>query len=350
MPYHALNPKDVERAVVMHAKENQIQASDVYCRFHLFMIGKENEGNDFTQDTDIAGLDGAVMISVMSQEEYNQNVEWDERFQKLPEGCVWILDSADQIKDRDTFSLYGMKLEARCIPEENKSKKGFEETFRNEFGALEMSFRNIQIIFPDRAALEELADMGDLQMEYEYSFNVDGGRKEINSFCKGLRDALNGADIPHVRDVENIYDEEAYFQRLYASFFFIGIFVGVMFLLATVLIIYYKQISEGYEDCENFAIMRKVGMGKKEVQRVITTQILQVFFLPLILAAVHIAFAFPIIQKVLAILGLVNTGLFIGCTAGSMLVFAAVYGIVYFLTARTYYKIVYGKRKSLLLS
>lgn len=350
VPYHALDPKDVERAVVMHAKENQIQTSDVYSGFHLFVIGKENAENDFTQDTGIAGWDEAVMISVLSQEEYNQNVEQDERFQKLPEGCVWVSDSADKIKDKDTFSLQGMKLEARCIPEEIKSKKGFEETFHNEFEAIEMSFRNIQIIFPDRAALEELADIGDLQLKFEYLFNVDGGKKEIDSFCNGLRDALNDADIPHVGNVENVYDEEAYFQRLYASFFFIGIFVGVMFLLATVLIIYYKQISEGYEDRENFAIMQKVGMGKKEVQRVITTQILQVFFLPLILAAVHIAFAFPIIQKVLAILGLVNTGLFIGCTAGSMLVFVVVYGIVYFLTARTYYKIVYGKRKSLLLS
>lgn len=116
-----------------------------------------------------------------------------------------------------------------------------------------------------------------------------------------------------------------------------------MFLLTTVLIIYYKQISEGYEDRARFEILQKVGMGQKEVKRVIKSQIVQVFFLPLILAASHIAFSFPMIRRILAIMGLINVNLYAVCTSLSILVFAIVYGIVYYLTARSYYRIVYGK-------
>lgn len=104
-------------------------------------------------------------------------------------------------------------------------------------------------------------------------------------------------------------------------------------------------ISEGYEDRNRFDILTKVGMGQKEVKKVITTQILQVFFLPLLIAAIHIAFSFPIIKKILAILGLINVNLFAACTVGSILIFGIVYGAVYYLTARSYYRIVYTKEK-----
>ena len=347
-PYHAFDPKEAEKAVSSYAEENSLKITDAYSAYHIFMIGKEDGEQNFTQGLDVTNLKDAVMIIVMSRQEYNQNVRQEERFQKLPEGCAWVLDSEKKINDKDKFSLYGMQFEAKCIPEEMTAKKGFGETFRNAFGAIELLSRNIFILLPDQAALEELAEQGDLQMSYEYSFNPDGSREDIDSFYTGLGEALDRAGISHVESVESIYAEEEYFQRLYASLFFIGIFIGVMFLLAAVLIIYYKQISEGYEDRENFAIMQKVGMGKKEVQKVISTQILQVFFLPLALAALHIVFAFPIIQRVLAILGLSNVRLFIGCTIGSMFVFTAVYGAVYYLTAKTYYKIVYGKRESFL--
>ena len=144
--------------------------------------------------------------------------------------------------------------------------------------------------------------------------------------------------------VGNKFDDLEYFEKLYANLFFIGLFIGTMFLLATVLIIYYKQVSEGFEDRSRFEILQKVGMDKREVKKVITTQILQVFFLPLLLSCVHIAFAFFIVRRILAIMGFVNVGLFVGCTVVSILVFAAVYGIVYYLTAGAYYRIVYGER------
>lgn len=127
---------------------------------------------------------------------------------------------------------------------------------------------------------------------------------------------------------------------LYGGFLFLGVFLGLLFLLATILIMYYKQITEGYEDARRFHIMQQVGMSKAEVKATIRSQVLTVFFLPLLLAAIHVAFAFSIITKLLAALYLTDVGLFALVTVITFAVFALVYIIVYSLTARTYYRIV----------
>ena len=127
---------------------------------------------------------------------------------------------------------------------------------------------------------------------------------------------------------------------LYGGFFFLGIFLGILFIMAAILIIYYKQISEGYDDRERFIIMRKVGMTKAEIKRTIHSQVLTVFFLPLIAAGIHVAVAFPMISQILALLNMTNVSLYRICTIVCFLVFAGMYVIVYSLTARTYYKIV----------
>ena len=130
------------------------------------------------------------------------------------------------------------------------------------------------------------------------------------------------------------------FYMIYGGLLFLGLFLGVVFLMATVLIIYYKQISEGYDDRERFQIMQKVGMSKREVKASIRSQVLTVFFLPLITATIHVAAAFPIIEKLLNLLNLSNTSLFIWCLIVTVCVFAIVYAIVYSLTSRAYYRIV----------
>ena len=135
-------------------------------------------------------------------------------------------------------------------------------------------------------------------------------------------------------------DTSAEAYGLAGGFLFLGIFLGFIFLMATVLIIYYKQISEGYEDKERFEIMQKVGLSHGEVKRSIHSQILMVFFLPVAVAAVHIVFDFNMVEKLLTMFMIHNTLLTALCTLGTVLVFFAVYGAVYLLTARVYYKIV----------
>ena len=130
------------------------------------------------------------------------------------------------------------------------------------------------------------------------------------------------------------------YYALNGGFFFLGLFLGFLFIMAAVLIIYYKQVSEGYEDRERYRIMRDVGLERKMVKESISSQILVVFFAPLLVAAIHVAFDFQLMLHLLAMFGLHEGGVTLLCTAGTFLVFAVIYGLVYLLTARTYYRIV----------
>ena len=129
-------------------------------------------------------------------------------------------------------------------------------------------------------------------------------------------------------------------HSVYGGLLFVGIFLGLLFTFATVLMIYYKQITEGYEDSENYHIMQKVGMSLAEVKRSIRSQILIVFFLPLIAAIFHVAAAFNMMSRLLIAIQITNVWLFVGATAATILAFAVIYIAVYSLTAREYYKLV----------
>lgn len=167
-------------------------------------------------------------------------------------------------------------------------------------------------------------------------FNDDNIRQV--GFYNGLRELFRQKN--YNVSLESRANGEVSFLGLYGGMFFIGVYLGTMFLMATILIIYYKQITEGTEDKERFAIMQKVGMSYAEVKRSIRSQVLTVFFLPLIMAAIHVVFAFPMINKILAVLNLTNTGLFAICTLCCFAVFALIYIAVYLLTAKVYYRIV----------
>ena len=129
-------------------------------------------------------------------------------------------------------------------------------------------------------------------------------------------------------------------EALYGAVLFFGIFVGLLFLMGTVMIIYYKQVSEGYDDRERFQIMQKVGMSRREVKKCIHSQVLTVFFLPLVTAMIHTVVAFPFMTKIMRLLNFSNVHAFMIATGITIAVFAVVYVIVYAVTARTYYNIV----------
>ena len=142
--------------------------------------------------------------------------------------------------------------------------------------------------------------------------------------------------------VESKAGNRADFYGTYGGLFFLGIMLSVVFLLAAVSIIYYKQICEGYEDQSRFDIMQKVGMTKRDIRRSINSQLLTVFFLPMALSGVHLCFAFPFIHKLLLLFNLSNTPLLIGTTVVSYVAFALLYTLAYKLTSNAYYHIVSG--------
>ncbi len=167
--------------------------------------------------------------------------------------------------------------------------------------------------------------------------------KDINSYLTDVSDDLK-EDI-HSTEVESREQNRLDFFGLYGGLFGLGIILSIVFIFAAVLIIYYKQISEGYEDQSRFEIMQKVGMTKKEIRKSINSQLLTVFFLPLIFAGMHLAFAAPIIKKLLLIFNLTNLNLFIMTILISFAVFALFYMIVYKITSNAYYKIVSGAKE-----
>ena len=203
----------------------------------------------------------------------------------------------------------------------------------------------IYIVVPDREALLEIYDaqrelLGEnaRSIRQVYGFDMDADEEEQNAFYNDLLDCMAQNGISAVTEARA--EAKSSFISLYGGLFFIGVFLGVLFVMATVLIIYYKQISEGYDDRERFSIMQKVGMSRDEVKSAIHSQVVTVFFLPLIVAGIHVTAAFPLISKLLVLMQLTNTKLFIACTGACFLVFAVMYVFVYNLTARTYYRIV----------
>ena len=186
--------------------------------------------------------------------------------------------------------------------------------------------------------LNDVDSFGELNKSYDVAFDVDGNDSEMLKIINGSNQSFieSGINV----SIESVANSRESFFALYGSLLFLGLFLGSLFLMATVLIIYYKQISEGYEDKERFEIMQKIGMSKVEIKKTISSQILIIFFLPIIFTAIHIVFAFPMVTKLLALLNLTNMPLFRLCTIATISIFAVIYGIVFILTAKIYYKIV----------
>lgn len=211
-------------------------------------------------------------------------------------------------------------------------KKELSEMTSQPKSTAEM-YNTLYIIFANAEQIERIEPFS-----YADKFNLkgdDGKQKEAleqiqNEFYEKIPDGM----------MESRMLSRSSFYELYGGLFFIGIYLGSMFIMATVLIIYYKQISEGYDDRERYQIMQKVGMSKKEVKRSIRSQVLSVFFLPLVVAVIHVAVAFKVMTKILGVLNLTNVSLFAVCTIITIAVFTVFYIIVYSITAKEYYRIV----------
>lgn len=173
--------------------------------------------------------------------------------------------------------------------------------------------------------------------------DIDGDSEQKKECFENIKTALGPEQAKARILIDSRQSSLDEFYQIYGGFLFLGLFLGILFLMITVLIIFYKQISEGYDDKERFSIMEKVGMSNDEVKATIRSQVRTVFFLPILMAAIHVGMAFPMIKRLLSLFGLSNTALFAGCMAGTILVFALIYLLVFLKTSKTYYKIVGGQ-------
>lgn len=173
--------------------------------------------------------------------------------------------------------------------------------------------------------------------------DIDGDSEQKKECFENIKTALGPEQAKARILIDSRQSNLDEFYQIYGGFLFLGLFLGILFLMITVLIIFYKQISEGYDDKERFSIMEKVGMSNDEVKATIRSQVRTVFFLPILMAAIHVGMAFPMIKRLLWLFGLSNTALFAGCMAGTILVFTLIYLLVFLKTSKTYYKIVGGQ-------
>lgn len=287
------------------------------------------DGANFTLMTEENYLNSnATILEFITLDEYNK---MENKNASLDKGEALVYELQGEIVG-DTISLNDYKLN---IKERLNSFK-YEDngsSMSNTYFIVVDSLEEIQQI---HKVLEGEEDMPELS--YYYGFDVDADSETQINLTTSLRNAVSDLDLSLGIEGPEIYRAE--FYTLYGGLFFLGLFIGLLFIMATVLIIYYKQIAEGFDDKDRFEIMQKVGMSHSEIKKSIHSQVLTVFFLPLITAIIHIAFAFNIITKMLSMFNLSNISLFATCTAATILVFTFFYGIVYSLTARTYYKIV----------
>ena len=196
----------------------------------------------------------------------------------------------------------------------------------------------VSLVVADESVISAVKalDPDGVYQEIHLQMNVDGTDTEKLAFV----DSLIDSGLQNTSSITSRQDNAIDYYTMYGGFLFLGVFLGLLFLLSTVLIIYYKQISEGYEDQRRYQIMQQVGMSPREVRASIRSQVLLVFFLPLVTAGIHVAAAFPMLCKLLELFNLFDVRLFALCAAGTLLVFCAIYALVYGLTTRTYSRIV----------
>ena len=185
---------------------------------------------------------------------------------------------------------------------------------------------------------QQALEAGNMQnLQYCVQYNTNLSKQESQKLTEDLyRIDIESAYV----EAENRYEMAEQLYQIYGGLLFVGLFIGILFLMATALIIYYKQISEGYQDKKRFEIMQNVGMSLTEVKKTIRSQVLMVFFLPLVAAGIHIAVSFRIIQMMVRMLAMGETKLFGMCTLITLGIFCVIYGLVYAFTAKSYYNIV----------
>ncbi len=317
----------VQQATVSHARQYEVTLQDEV-GYYAFSCASKRSADTFTFTNQYGGQ--AYEINCVTLADYNRLTGADE---SLSQGEALITITGEPLKG-DTITLNGQSYKVKkIIP-----RAEFIDTINMAYGvtAVLPAYRDLETMEKDYTQI-----VSKYKLDYIVKYNVEGDTKELNEYFGTLKSVYSNAGLD-VHSFSNKDEARMDFYAIYGSILFVGIFFVALFLIATVLIIYYKQITEGFDDRERFSIMQKVGMSHKEVKNTIQKQVLTVFFLPLGGAVLHIAVAFRVLCILLRMFDMTNTLLFLGCTVGSVLVFAILYYTVYQITAKTYYRILQG--------
>ncbi len=272
------------------------------------------------------------MLYVMTGRDYEKYT--GQPLGAIAPGSVMVASLSGFAQDSiDVFGRTYRVADALILPEDfpDREMEGF-------LGDTEVLY----LVVADESELELLGT--GVEIQYHVAVETDGTREERKLYASAVREAVGMCRAQAGFNRSLLYSREEQREEylgMNGGFLFLGLFLGILFLMITVLIIYYKQISEGFEDRERFAIMAKVGMSRDMVKAAIDAQVRTVFFLPITVAVIHLVMAFPMLRLMLMVFGLANVSLFAGCLAATAAVFAVIYFIVFRLTSRGYYRIVY---------
>lgn len=292
-------------------------------------------------DFDLSTYEKVGYLQIITIDDYNRIMGTNEALEK--DEC--LLHCYRTEYSGSTFTIEGCST--------LKVKTVLDEMYVTGFAVMQ-AVPTVTLVTTDIATLlEPIHDLTNsignsmLEVFWSYGFNMDADADAQIAAYETLRSGISDILIsqgegPYSYSIDCREDGKAAFFGLYGGLFFIGILLSIVFLFAAVLIIYYKQISEGYEDQKRFAVMMNVGMTRQDIRKSINSQVLTVFFLPLLLAGLHLGFAFPILWKLLQMFNFSNMMLMIAVTASCFAVFALVYALVYKITSNAYFAIVSG--------
>lgn len=359
-----LYPKDISMRLYIPSMEYFNEEAFSGMRSGVDAIVPDKEAVAECAGVDIAGLftEEGVLVDYESHQNFEFNAYEDV-------GYVHIISLADynqmmgtnEILEADECLIHCFRTEysGDTFSIENcetlRVKRVLDDMYVSGYAAMQM-VPTVTLVTPDIPKLvEPLMSVKNtwgnsvLDIFWSYDFNMDvDAQAQIDAYDRLWDEIRNivitNADGSCSFSLNCREAERTAFYGLYAGLFFIGVLLSIVFLFAAVLIIYYKQVSEGYEDQKRFAVMQNVGMTKKEIRRSINSQVLTVFFTPLMLAGLHLAFAFPIVWKLLQMFNFTNMPLMVLVTVGSFAVFALVYALVYKITSNAYFSIVSGAK------
>lgn len=334
---------EIEKAIFDEIDSAEVKNKKAFSYLSVF-VGQR--GDNFTTDKEHLSFQNSYLFYILSKDDFiKRDNSFKDKIGNISKGeAVVVLNKKYDKKD---IKIFGKNY---------KVNKSFEHMEDNDLYMISTLNGLGYIILDNDESVQELYDMQEKMLGkganyYTNKIRFDfksGNKKQKAAAYKKIDNVVkkyfkeNKNDKKEISSywVESRQENEQNFYLLYGGLFFLGIFLGTMFLMVTVMIIFYKQITEGYDDRERYQILEKVGMSSREVKDTIKSQIRIVFVLPIFAAAVHVTAAFPMVNRILKMLNLNNEKLFAGCLAATIIVFAVIYYLVFKVTSRAYYKIV----------
>ena len=319
--------EEVKTEIDQHLEKKQLKKEyESDQRYYVMLAAVDRNKVEKTQSDDAAA---STLIKIMEESEYNQVT--GEQVELEP-GQALVFQAKQKNYGYDTIELGNQTYE---VKKWNTNKKSYILDEKTQV------YETMTVVTRNKEAKEAYAAVQGKEPEgysWEYALDLTGDAGEQIAVGDEIETILTESSFNGWLEVREKERNTVY--SLYGSILFLGVFIGALFLMGAVMIIYYKQVSEGFDDRKRFQIMQKVGMSRKEIRQTIQSQVVTVFFLPLVAAVIHTMAAFPFTKRIMALMNFPDSNMFLAATGMTIAAFTVVYLIVYVLTARAYYKIV----------